>query len=1116
MNALLSQHVGVARRFTRSVRLDTDLGKAAALEGFICTQSAIDALLLMARHRNVTGHAAFTWTGPYGSGKSSLAIALAAILADPHGSDRVLSGKKDEIDEINSSFCGDEGTWAVAPVVGYRGDAQGAIESGLTEALGKRSRRRNNEGFSNWVARLARSQPGAGIALIIDEMGKFLENAALDGGDIHVFQDLAEISSRSEGRLIVIGILHQAFDEYAHRLSRQSRDEWLKIQGRYLDLSINLASDEQIELIAQAIQSPNNPAKSGAVAKVVASAMRSGRVGNTDVLARRLDDCWPLHPLTAAMLGPISRRRFGQSQRSIFGFLTSAEPFGFQDYLGSVRLDDELYGLDRLWDYLRTNLEPAILSSPDGHRWSTAVDAVERCQARGGNNAHTRLIKSIAMLDLFKDRSGLQANQAVIRQMACELNDREFKKTIDDLIQWSVVVFRKHSDTYAIYAGSDFDIEQAVDDAYAKGIGVDYRQLAKQAALQPVLAKRHYEDTGALRWFEVDIAPLHEAQERVEAYKPAAGSAGLFLILVSANAEQKELAQRQAKKAAAQADGRLIVLGWTHDSYLLREMARELAAMEYVRTNRPELEGDPIARREIDARIARLGADLDDRLSEAIGKVDWILPPGADAELRKLEGPAALTYLASRLADWRYPKTPQLRNELLNRTRPSSNANAASRALARAMVEKGDQPRLGFEGYPPEAGLYASLLEATNLHRRSDDGNFQFGAPVLKDPCHLLPVWTAADDLLNVSPAGCTMEQIFAVWRAPPIGIRDGLLPVLGTAYLLSRSNQTATYLDEVFRPHLDGFAIDRMFQEPAAVRVRFVELTEVDAHLISALSKRLSTSDRPVLPSALEVARALVRTVKALPHWVQRTTTLSREAAVVRDLSRHATDPNQLLLEDLPSQLGRSGEGNLTDLGKVICAALGELEQAYPMMLNELASLMLSELRSPHSEGDFGALHRRANVVRGLSGNFRLDAFANRLSAYQGELTEMEDIASLVANKPPRAWVDRDIDAARLELADLAQQFLRAEGLAHVKGRPDERIMMSVYVSDPSYPAPVAPHFQLSSSERAEAVDLGDIINVLINSAGSREYVAMGALARLSVSLAARMENDEMKIGTL
>ena len=306
------------------------------------------------------------------------------------------------------------------------------------------------------------------------------------------------------------------------------------------------------------------------------------------------------------------------------------------------------------------------------------------------------------------------------------------------------------------------------------------------------------------------------------------------------------------------------------------------------------------------------------------------------------------------------------------------------------------------------------------------------------------------------------------------------------------------------------------MFQEPAAVRVRFVELTEVDAHLISALSKRLSTSDRPVLPSALEVARALVRTVKALPHWVQRTTTLSREAAVVRDLSRHATDPNQLLLEDLPSQLGRSGEGNLTDLGKVICAALGELEQAYPMMLNELASLMLSELRSPHSEGDFGALHRRANVVRGLSGNFRLDAFANRLSAYQGELTEMEDIASLVANKPPRAWVDRDIDAARLELADLAQQFLRAEGLAHVKGRPDERIMMSVYVSDPSYPAPVAPHFQLSSSERAEAEDLADKIKVLINSAGSPENVAMGALARLSVSLAARMENDEMKIGTL
>src|SRR5690606_29549461 len=114
--------------------------------------------------------------------------------------------------------------------------------------------RSKEESFASWVGRVAAQVRGSGLALIMDEMGKFLEHAALEQSDIHVFQELAEIASRSNGKLLVVGILHQAFDEYAQRLSRESRDEWLKIQGRYLDLPVNLAADEQIDLIARAVE----------------------------------------------------------------------------------------------------------------------------------------------------------------------------------------------------------------------------------------------------------------------------------------------------------------------------------------------------------------------------------------------------------------------------------------------------------------------------------------------------------------------------------------------------------------------------------------------------------------------------------------------------------------------------------------------------------------------------------------------------------------------------------------------------------------------------------------------------------------------------------------------
>ena len=91
--------------------------------------------------------------------------------------------------------------------------------------------------------------------------------------------------------------------------------------------------------------------------------MRRERANDAGPLAAILEACWPLHPIVACLLGPISRRRFGQNQRSIFGFLNSSEPHGFQDFLNHAG-HDELYGPDRLWDYLRANLEPFHPSFP--------------------------------------------------------------------------------------------------------------------------------------------------------------------------------------------------------------------------------------------------------------------------------------------------------------------------------------------------------------------------------------------------------------------------------------------------------------------------------------------------------------------------------------------------------------------------------------------------------------------------------------------------------------------------------------------------------------------------------------------------------------------------------
>lgn len=1119
MSATLDSIVHVRRRFQRSVRVDTDIG-AAALEGFVCPQSAADALLGMARQLHEAGQGAYTWTGPYGCGKSSLAVAFGALLAEPQLKEPSRSALGPKVAaELERLLDPGQLGWKMLPVVGGRGDPAKVIGAALDASLGvKRGRGRPGKADNDVVARLldyAALPEHGGLLVIIDEMGKFLEEAAFgSNADVYFFQQLAEAANRSNGRLLVVGVLHQSFDDYAHRLGREIRDEWLKIQGRFADIPINVAGEEQIALISRAVEAETASEANVVQAEGIAQAIRSQRPATGGDLAGQLHACWPLHPVTACLLGPLSRRRFGQNQRSVFGFLNSAEPFGFQEYLRTEPVEHAVaYDAVNLWDYLRTNLEPSILASPDGHRWSLAVDAVERSEARGAEFDHLALVKTIALIDLFKERSGLLPSLAVLQQALPAIATDRIEACLEELKAWSVILYRRHIDAYSIYAGSDFDIDAAVAEVRTRLPLVDLARLRALAQLQPILAKRHYHETGALRWFEIDIAALGDGVERVRAFRPQQGATGLFLLLIGTEAEGDAKSKRLWRSAAEAGDSCPVAVGWTRDSFMIRDLASELIALETVRSERSELQGDAVARREVSARIARLSAEVEDRLNHAFDAAAWAWRADMEGTVVTSDGATTLNAIASTLAHARYPQSPHIPSELLNRIKPSSNAIAAQKELLKAMVERWQEPRLGIDGYPASGGLYDSLLGATGLHvaRADDPARHHFVDPAADGKHQLAPLWDVAEQhFQGAGRAGADLATLYAEWRKPPYGVRDGLLPVFAVAYLMSRSGRLAVYLDNAFQPKLSSLLIDRLAQDPACVRLRWTEASEFHVQVLGGIADLLT--EFGTLPAdqthaeAIDIARGLVGLVLGLPGWVLRTTSLSPTAAKVRNLAKLASDPNKFLLDDLPSVFAEGIEQDREGAEKVVAAlrdGLRELVAAYPAMLEALQHAMLVELRiEALTPAALNALHVRAEAVKGLTGNYRLDAFATRLATYAGEEEEIEGLASLAANKPPRDWVDRDIDHARVEIAALAQEFVRSEAFAHVKGREDGRVKMAIFISDPNRPSPVKPDFDIGAAEQRRARQLADQLEQLVGDAKVDRNVALAALAELGARL--------------
>lgn len=1112
---VLAAQVRVRRRYQRSIRIDSDLNEASALEGFVCPASTAHSLLNMARQVAETAQGAFTWTGPYGGGKSSLAVALAALLG-PEGRKRVQAraaiGERTANELLSLLKTGRRG-WTTLPVVGSRSDPVEAIAQVLSDH--KRIRQGGAEKLVDHIKTVARDAPGSGLLVVIDEMGKFLEYAATGGGDVYFFQQLAEAASRSHGRLIVVGILHQAFDDYAHRLSREVRDEWLKIQGRFADVPINVVGEEMIALIGCAIEA-KAPRTVRPLAVRIAEAIRRNRPGTGFHLDDEIAACWPLHPVVACLLGPLSRRRFGQNQRSVLGFLNSAEPHGFQEFLNATPAGGRAtYDTTMLWDYLRANLEPSILASPDGHRWSVAVEALERCESRGGALDHLRLVKTIALIDLFKDRSGLVPSLDVLGCALSDLAMQHLQGLLGELSAWSIVIYKKFLDGYAVYAGSDFDIDAAVGQAYAQMTGIDFARLRQLAAPQPILAKRHYHSTGTLRWFDVDIAPLADAIGYIRRYRPHNGATGLFLLLIPTELETQVQAERTVDQALEVAGDVPVAVGWSSRGLTIRDTARELLALESVRAERTELNGDPVARREVDARIMRVAAELEEQIREAFLSVQWKASTGRESDavvtISPESGLAGLNGIASTLADHRYSESPRVHNELLNRIKPSSNAIAAQKALLKAMIDGLGEDRLGIDGFPAHGGLYASLLEATGLYPRARkrDRRYGFTDPSVGSPANLAPLWKAADEFLRAAgPAGARLSDLFELWEAPPYGLRNGLFPILAIAYILCRSSTLGVYLDDVFQPRVTSLLTDRLGQDRGCVRVRWNRMSKFQRDILLGVAKTvadhvgLSTGD--TLREPLEIARALVGVITSLTPWTLKTMRLSPIALRVRDLAKLANDPNKFLLDDIPLQVS---VGAATDDPSMVIAAvragLSELVAAYPKMLREMAAGMLRELRIPNANNvDLAELQVRAENVKGLTGNYRLDAFATRLAMYSGAAEEIEAIASLATNKPPRDWVDRDIDHAQIEVAALGREFVKAEGLAHVKGRSDRRHAMALVFGDPRRPSPVTPQIDVTIHQHEEVTNLVGAIRAVLEEKRVDRDIALAALAELGSEL--------------
>lgn len=1070
----------IPNRFLRSAHLERDFSDPRALEGYILTEPMHQALnRIVAGVRPDSGQRAWRVTGDYGTGKSSFGLLLAHVLAGRSG--KLPRALAQAVDLKAIGFPKRPQLHALL-ITGARESLTSALSRAIVDAIeslrdGKRTApalKRIQEKLESGActegvlmraladlnAHLVDNGLASGLLLVLDELGKFLEYCASNANaDVYTLQRLAEAAARSGDRpLVVVGLLHQGFHVYAEQLPGTAQQEWQKVAGRFEEVVFDQPLEHTSILVSGALNVDGDklPSRTVQIAKrSMALALGHRWYGNgadERALKDRAAKLYPIHPF---VLPPLVRflRRYGQHERSLFGFLLSSEPLGLQDFATRIANVDTWYRLHDLYDYVRANFGHLLGGQSHRSHWlrlSSMIDGM-----RGADERELRVLKTVGLLNLL-DAEDLIATADVIAA-AIGPTDGEGAAHVSDIIASlkgrDLLYDRGTAGGYCLWPHTSVSLEKAFRDAELAQEPVDRvsSRIAVHLDSRPLVARRHHITTGTLRHFEVRFAPATDLSEALLAIPE--GADGLVVVPLC-DSPAEHLQALEFAHASVAASHTAILFAVSEPLRNLAGIVRRVECWDWVVKNTPALTHDRFAAEEAARGRSAAQRELRSEIDNLVG----LRGPSPAASLRWFHRGQEVTITNGRqmmdrlsnICDDLFAQSPHVTNELVNRRALSSAGTRGRQVLIEHILTSAHLPMLGIdaERAPPEKSIYLSILKQGGMHREVE-GAYTIAEPSPDDDtCHLRPTFARIRALLAAQPdARVKVDTIAGELHRPPYGVRDGVWPLLLAIYIKAHEHELAFYEDGAYLVQVGGAELQRLMKAPGTFEMQLCQVIGVRAEVFDRLLTLLDVSapaDRK--PALLDIVTPLCTFAAHLPEYVRKTATLSAPARAVRAALLDAQEPVKLLFQDLPRACGGQSfsPGDPVDDAKVqafvraLRVAQNELRDSYAALQKRNEAALQAAMGT---SGDSAAARAKlsARALRALIAvrETRLKAFCLRLrdDALPPDRW-MEAIASLVVSKPPARWTDTDERLYIDEITGLGETFQRVEAVAFAKGK--------------------------------------------------------------------------------
>ena len=623
--------------------------------------------------------------------------------------------------------------------------------------------------------RLVEDYGFSGIYIVFDEFSKFIEGLTDGnvGNNMKLLQDMCELATdSSNAKIFITMIAHKSIKEYGKYLSSDIINAFTGIEGRIVEKHFVTSSKNNYELVSHAIiknsralrQIPN-------AGKIVGPTALENYyqlpVFNCNFERKDFDEiilkgCYPLNPLATYLLLNISEK-VAQNERTLFTFISNDEPNSMARYvLDHDKSKDWVICADLIYDYFSVLFKKDVNNEFIHNIWLGAEVALSKCSSED----EQKVIKAMAVIQIVNKEDEVLANETYL-SLAVRL--KEGTSVLEALTQKNIIYRKKSTGAYVYKTQAGIELRTEIKKLKEiKGNNVNYGKALLDINSAYYIVPRKYNAMHSMtRYFQHEYmeAEYFLNVESAEVFFDSQMKAdGKVITLFSRKAIQQDAVIEKVEELRRK---NLVVVVPEKKISCEKELV-EYEILQDIRKNSFLSINSDIAKRE----IPLLEEDIIDTVRNRCTEVYL---EDKNCKVLAFDGKHVVEYKANQeenavnsSCELVYYKTPEINNEIINRTTIESAQTKKSRLniIAELLSTKGEVEPQFYKGTNQEATIFRALFDRTGI---IDDT----GENYIKEILALLDKFI---DECGVEKH--SLKEAIALLTSEPYGMRMGVIPI--------------------------------------------------------------------------------------------------------------------------------------------------------------------------------------------------------------------------------------------------------------------------------------------------------------------------------------------------